>query len=148
MNLFRAMDVSASALTAQRLRLDIIANNLANVDTTRTENGGPYRRQVAVFASRTAPSAFAQTLSQAQAGANNLGGVYVTRIDEDQTPFKLRYDPGNPDADAEGYVRMPNVNTVTEMVDMISATRAYEANITAINSAKAMISQALQIGKR
>lgn len=148
MNIFRAMDISASALTAQRLRLDTIANNLANVDTTRTESGGPYRRQVLVFESRTAPSAFAQSLQQAQEQGADLGGVRVARIDEDQSPFKLKYDPGHPDADAQGYVKLPNVDTVTEMVDMISATRSYEANITAINSAKAMISQALQIGRR
>lgn len=147
MSLFGAMDISASGLTAQRLRLDIIANNLANAETTRTEAGGPYRRQVPVFEARQPAQSFASLLSQAT-GADNIGsGVRVVRVDEDQSPFRLKYDPGNPDADAEGYVKLPNVNVVTEMTDMISATRAYEANITAINSAKAMISRALEIGR-
>lgn len=149
MNFFRAMDISASGLTAQRLRLDIIANNLANAETTRTETGGPYRRQVPVFEARRAPESFSAVLDQLTEAGDRFdgGGVRVVGIQEDQSPFRLRYDPGHPDADAQGYVRLPNVNVVTEMVDLISATRAYEANVTAINSAKSIISRALEIGR-
>ncbi|MGE5559964.1 MAG: flagellar basal body rod protein FlgC [Chloroflexota bacterium] len=147
MNLFGAMDISASGLTAQRLRLDIIANNLANAETTRTEAGGPYRRQVPVFEVRQPEDSFAAVFGRAAAGGFTGGGVRVARIDQDASPFKMKYDPGHPDADAQGYVQLPNVNVVTEMVDLISATRAYEANITAINSAKAMIARALEIGR-
>lgn len=147
MSLFSSMDISASGLTAQRLRLDIIANNLANAETTRTDAGGPYRRQVPVFEAKQQPEKFASLLDRASGANSTGGGVRVARIEEDASPFRLKYDPGHPDADAEGYVKMPNVNSVTEMVDMISATRAYEANITAINSAKAMISRALEIGR-
>lgn len=149
MNFFRAMDISASGLTAQRLRLDIIANNLANAETTRTETGAPYRRQVPVFEARRASESFSAIFDQLTEQSERFdgGGVRVVGIQEDQSPFRLRYDPGNPDADAQGYVRLPNVNVVTEMVDLISATRAYEANVTAINSAKTMISRALEIGR-
>lgn len=147
MSFFSAMDISASGLTAQRLRLDIIANNLANAETTRTDAGGPYRRQVPVFEVRQPEDTFAALLGRATGIDGTGGGVRVARIDEDASPFRLKYDPGHPDADAQGYVQLPNVNSVTEMVDMISATRAYEANITAINSAKAMIARALEIGR-
>jgi len=137
MSLFHSLDISASGLTAQRLRMDTIANNLANVNTTRTERGGPYRRQMPVFEAR---ESFAGTFRR-------LAGVRVARIEEDTDPPRLVYDPGHPDADADGYVRMPNVNVVTEMVDMISASRAYEANIAALNAAKAMAIKALEIGR-
>lgn len=154
MRLFSAMDISASGLTAQRLRLDLIASNLANADTTRTAEGGPYKRQVAVLEQRGS-SLFSGYLGAAQAGgAGGLdagtysgGGVRVASIVEDPTPPKLKYDPSHPDADQDGYVKLPNVNTVTEMVDMIEATRAYEANVTAINSAKQMALRALDIGR-
>ncbi|QGG48165.1 flagellar basal body rod protein FlgC [Heliorestis convoluta] len=160
MKFLSSMDTSASALTAQRLRMDIIANNLANVNTTRSGNVDaegnvlPYRRQTALFAARPAHEAasFATTLTKAEERLTAPGaGVRVVGIVEDQKPFKMVYDPDHPDAIREGpeagYVRMPNVNTVTEMVDMISATRAYEANITAINSAKTLAMKALEIGR-
>ena len=141
MRLFRSMDVSASGLTAERLRMDIISNNIANANTTRTAAGGPYRRQVPVFEAREA-----RPFSSILAGAYENGGVdsssgrgvRVVRIQEDPTPPKLRYDPGHPDARPDGYVELPNVDVLTEMVDMIAATRAYEANVAAINSAKAL----------
>lgn len=140
------MDTSASGLTAQRLRLDIITNNIANVNTTRTENGEPYRRKRAVFQERRDSSSFESILSDAKA-ANTKKGVRVIGIEEDPTPFKLKYDPSHPDADERGYVHMPNVDIAKEMVDMISALRAYEANVTALNSTKSMIMKTLDIGK-
>lgn len=157
MRLFSAMDASASGLTAQRLRLDLIASNLANADTTRTEQGGPYRRQVAVLAPREGPNLFSGFLGSATRSDDDQGnggqgpagaaGVQVVAVVEDQTPFKLKYDPSHPDADKDGYVKLPNVNVVTEMVDMMEATRAYEANVTAINAAKTMAVRALDIGR-
>lgn len=139
------MEISASALTAQRLRLDIISSNIANVDTTRTEKGEPYRRKMVVFQEMNESSDFNKILNNKM--NYNGKGVRVAAIIEDQRPFKIVYDPAHPDADEKGYVRMPNVNIVEEMVDMISATRSYEANVTAINSTKNMISKALEIGK-
>ena len=146
MTMFRAIDTSASGLTAERLRMDVISNNIANVNTTRTEDGGPFRRQLPVFQSRKPLGRwpFLDMKAPHQIGT----GVRVAAILEDQAPFKLEYDPSHPDADADGYVRHPNINIVHEMVDMITATRAYEANVTCINSAKDMINAALNIGGR
>lgn len=146
MGFFDSMDISASGLTAQRLRMDVISNNIANVNTTRTDEGGPYRRERVVFQENSEGSSFGEILSSFSENRPERG-VKVVAIEKDPAPFKLVYDPTHPDADASGYVRMPNVNIVTEMVDMISATRSYEANVTAINSAKSMISKALEIGK-
>lgn len=145
MSLFRSLQISASGLTAERLRLDVIANNLANVNTTRTAAGGPYRRKVAVLEERTA--GFANLLGIQPTPALTHGGVRVAAIVEDDSPLPRVYNPGHPDADAEGYVQMPNVNVVTEMVDMITATRAYEANVTAMNAAKQMALRTLDIGR-
>jgi flagellar basal-body rod protein FlgC len=136
-------DISASGLTAQRLRMDVISNNIANATTTRTAENEPYRRERVVFQVReTFDDVLSKTLKK-----GNAKGVKVIAIEKDPSPFKLVYDPNHPDANPEGYVRMPNVNIVTEMVDMISATRSYEANITAINNSKSMILKALEIGK-
>lgn len=146
MGLFDSMDISASGLTAQRLRMDVISNNIANANTTRTEDGGPYRRERVVFMERKQNNAFEDILSNFTAKCTGRG-VRVVAIEKDPAPFKMVYDPTHPDADARGYVQMPNVNIVTEMIDMISATRSYEANITAINSAKSMMTKALEIGK-
>lgn len=146
MALGSSMQVSASGLTAERLRLDVISNNLANVNTTRDANGQPYRRQVVVVAARSA-SAFASALAGARQGGSAGQGVQVSSIKPDTSPFKVVHDPGHPDADAQGNVKMPNIEPVVEMVDMISATRAYEAGVTAINSAKQMQSKALEIGR-
>ena len=137
MSLFHSFDISASGLTAQRLRMDTIANNLANANTTRTERGGPYKRQMPVFQAR----------ESFDGAMRRLGWVRVVQIAEDDDPPRLVYDPGHPDAGADGYVRMPNVNVVTEMVDMISASRAYEANIAALNAARSMALKALEIGR-
>ena len=145
MSFMKSMDISSSALTAQRLRMDIISQNIANANTTRTATGGPYRRRVAVLAEKPADN-FSTYLDSAQ-GASAGGGVIVSQIAEDMSPFKVAYDPTNPDADANGYVQLPNVDEVTEMVDMMSATRSYEANVTALNATKSMAVKALEIGK-
>ncbi len=145
--LFNAFAISASGLTAERLRMDVISNNIANVNTTRTEDGGPYQRQRVVFEPRGEQLRFLFPHIFDKQKVNQFEGVKVTSIMPDGTPPRLMYDPGHPDANKEGYVAMPNVNIVKEMVDMISATRAYEANVTAINSAKTMAVKALDIGK-
>ncbi|NLB78877.1 MAG: flagellar basal body rod protein FlgC [Clostridiaceae bacterium] len=148
MGLFDSFNVSAAALTAQRLRMDVISQNIANVNTTRTEDGTPYRRKTVVFQEKESDISFSQYLSeQSRSRFLTGGGVRVTEIAEDPTPFKEVYDPSHPDADENGIVRMPNVEIVSEMVNMISATRAYEANITALNASKSMASKALEIGR-
>ena len=149
MGLFDALQISASGLTAERMRMDVTAENLANAQSTRGADGQPYRRKEVVLQQRT--SDFGSMLSSAMAprggapGSSPAGGVEVAGIVEDQSAFRLVYDPGHPDANAEGYVEMPNVNSVTEMVDLISASRGYEANVTAINTAKQMFSKTLDI---
>lgn len=135
MQIFKAMQISASGLTAERLRLDLISSNIANAQSTRTAEGGPYRRKAAVFA---------EAMDKAR-GAGQ--GVQVAAITEDRTPPRLVYQPEHPDANEEGYVEYPNVNIIQEMVDMITATRAYEANVTAMNASKNMFLKALEIGK-
>ncbi|MCX7922369.1 MAG: flagellar basal body rod protein FlgC [Clostridia bacterium] len=147
MGFFNSLDIGASGLTAQRLRMDTISQNIANINTTRTENGTPYRRKVAVFEEKSVDRPFSEYLSEASKEKFVGKGVRVTKIVEDEAPFKKVYDPGHPDADNEGYVSMPNIDIVAEMVNMISATRAYEANVTAINSSKGMAMKALEIGR-
>ena len=148
MKLFSSFDVSGSGLSAQRLRMDVLSNNIANVNTTRTAEGGPYRRQRVVFEARKEDAAFLlPSRARRAAGAEVGAGVRVTSILPDPAEAKQVYDPGHPDADQRGYVAMPNISLVNEMVDMISATRAYEANVAAINSAKSMALKALDIGK-
>lgn len=146
MGFFNALECSASALTAQRLRMDTISENIANVNTTRTEDGTPYRRKTVIFQEQNGNAPFSSYLSRAGRNAVKSGGVRVSQIVEDMTPFKSVYDPGHPDADENGMVQMPNVDVVTEMVNMISASRAYEANVTAINATKSMANKALEIG--
>jgi flagellar basal-body rod protein FlgC len=145
MSMFGGLEVSASALTAERLRMDVVAENLANAQTTRGADGQPYRRKEVVLQERA--GSFGASLSAAMGGgsAQLARGVEVGGIVEDQTPFKQVYDPGHPDADATGYVAMPNVDTVTEMVDLIGAQRAYEANVTAMQAAKQMFSRTLEL---
>ncbi|MBF8984286.1 flagellar basal body rod protein FlgC [Lutibacter sp. B2] len=147
MSLFNSVNVSASGLTAQRLRMDVISKNIANANTTRTANGMPYRRQMPVFKEKTGNFKFSESLDAAKGKVNFGNGVEVIDVVEDKSPFKRIYDPGHPDADKDGYVKMPNVDIVTEMINMISATRAYEANVTAMNAAKSMAMKALEIGK-
>lgn len=145
MRMFRAMEASASALTAQRLRMDLIANNLANIQTTRTAEGGPYRRRYAVMEERR--ETFADALGRAVQQAEPGLGVRVKEIREDPSPFKEVYDPTHPDADENGIVRLPNVDMLQEITDLMMATRIYEANLTAFNAAKAMALRALEIGR-
>jgi flagellar basal-body rod protein FlgC len=144
---FRSLDIGASALSAQRLRMDIISQNIANINTTRTDNGTPYRRRLVVFEERNPSGPFSSYLSESSKEKFVGKGVRVSRIVEDNAPFKTVYDPGHPDADEEGYVQMPNVDIITEMVNMISATRAYEANVTSINTTKSMAMKAMEIGR-
>ncbi|MCL2083996.1 MAG: flagellar basal body rod protein FlgC [Oscillospiraceae bacterium] len=177
MNIFRAMDISASALTAQRFRMDVVGENIANADTTRTADGSVYRRKSVVFQER--PLTFTDhmqvAVSNSGAGAyrthhydntrsfatapiqnfgygapygrNTYGGVRAVEITESNQPFKTVYDPDHPDADRDGYVTYPNVDIEAEMVNFISATRSYEANITAINNFKNIAMKALDIGR-
>ncbi|MCD6253725.1 MAG: flagellar basal body rod protein FlgC [Thermotogae bacterium] len=134
---FKIMSIGATGLTAQRLRIDVIATNIANAETTRTETGGPYRRKVPVFSEY-----LVRTKDRIESR-----GVKVVALKEDPSPFRLIYDPSHPDANEDGYVQMPNVNVLKEMVDLISAQRAYEANVSTINAAKDMVSAALEIGR-
>ncbi len=147
MGFFTSLDIGASGLTAQRLRMDTISQNIANINTTRTEDGTPYRRREVIFEERTGSDSFSSVLSAASSRLDNGQGVRVSKIVEDSSDFKKEYDPGHPDADENGYVSKPNVDIVTEMVNMISATRSYEANVTSINATKSMALKALEIGK-
>ncbi|MDN4494238.1 flagellar basal body rod protein FlgC [Ureibacillus aquaedulcis] len=151
MSIFSSMNTTASALTAQRLRMDVISSNIANVDTTRAKQVDgqwePYRRKSVTLTEDNGQ--FSSFLNQAMGKEQNAGnGVKVTKINDDtQTPFKLVYNPAHPDANEDGYVEMPNVDLLTEMVDLVSATRSYEANVTVLNASKSMLTKALEIGK-
>lgn len=147
MGMFGAIDAAASGLTAERLRLDVITNNIANANTTRTQEGGAYKRKLVIFEPRGEKAqSFAGFLSREMDGEPGQG-VRAIRIVTDETPGPTVFAPGHPDANADGYLEMPNLNIASEMVDMITASRAYEANTTAINTAKAMATKALDIGK-
>lgn len=145
MSFLDALQTSATGLSAQRLRMNLISSNLANINTTRTREGGPYKRKDAVFAAVPQEQSFSQALSE-HLGPERIN-VQVTEIREDNRPPVLKYDPEHPDADAKGYVALPNINVVEEMVNMISASRSYEANITALRSTKDMASDAMEIGR-
>jgi len=163
-SLFNAIDISASGLYAQRTRMNVISENIANAETTRTEEGGPYRRQITMLESGMPGDArFRELLKQnvldlertheehrpdemfKEKNIEEKTGVRVSDIVKDQSPFIMKYDPYHPDADEKGYVSMPNVNVIQEMTELINATRSYEANVTAINSSKEMIRKALKI---
>ncbi|HBA72801.1 MAG: flagellar basal body rod protein FlgC [Geobacteraceae bacterium GWC2_55_20] len=145
MDFFSSINVSSSALSAERTRMNLISSNLANASATRTAEGGPYKRKDAVFTSTPMENRFDRALDGAT--AQQVRQVEVSRIVEDQNPPRMQYDPGHPDADPQGYVAMPNVNVVEEMADMIGATRAYEANVTAVQAAKSMAMKTLEIGR-
>jgi flagellar basal-body rod protein FlgC len=150
MDITDSIAISVSALDAQRRRLNVIASNMANAQSTQSANGsGPYRRRDVVFQTSSVTPKFKRALKQAGLGGmeQSLNGVRVSRVVEDQRPGKTVYDPKHPDADSKGYVAMPNVNMMEEMVNMISASRAYEANVQAINTAKTMWNRALDIGR-
>ncbi|GAB1477114.1 flagellar basal body rod protein FlgC [Bacillota bacterium] len=143
MDFLSALNISGSGLTAQKLRMDVIAQNIANAQVTRTEDGSPYRRKMVVL--NSVEGSFKSELNKAF--GRKTGGVQVSRIVEDPTPLVPVYDPAHPDADEEGYVMMPNVNTAQEMIDMLGASRAYESNVTAFNAMKSMAMKALEIGR-
>ena len=146
--MMRSLFSGVAGLKSHQTRMDTIGNNIANVNTTRTSEGGPYQRQFVVFEPRPSSGAFAKLMNrQMQLNGVQLNGVKVTGIKKDDSPPRMIYEPGHPDADADGYVKMPNINIITEMVDMMTASRAYEANVTAVNVAKSMMLKALEIGK-
>ena len=149
MNLFHSMQVSATGLNSQRAVIRVIAENMANVNTTRTEEGGPYRRKQAVLAPSPVPSSASSPFSilLTKRMGEQAMGVKVTEILEDLYGVKKVYDPSHPDADETGQVSLPNVNLMEEMVSLLAASRAYEANVTAFNAAKTMAMRALEIGK-
>jgi flagellar basal-body rod protein FlgC len=140
-SLLNVLDISATGLTAERIRMDVISNNIANANTTLSVNGDPYKRKTVVLGSKTDTS-FSRDL---QENIKNMG-VEVVGIIDDPAPPKMKYDPSDPNSDENGFVKLPNVNILNEMVDMISATRSYEANATAIESTKSMIKKTLEMG--
>ena len=154
MNLFGLMDASGSAMQAERARAEVVAANMANAETTRTESGGPYRRQHVVFAANPMGENFAGSFDGAAAMAvqptdatEPAGGVHIAQVFEDNAPPLKRYDPGHPDAAQDGYVSYPDINPLTEMVDLMGATRAYGLNSSAVQAEKGMITSALDIAR-
>lgn len=153
MSIFHSLNTTASALTAQRLRMDVISSNMANVDSTRAKQVDgewqPYRRKTVTLQPKEGQFAsFLQAAKGVRSHSASGSGVAVTKVNEDQeTPFKLVFDPTHPDADEEGYVEMPNVDPLREMIDLMSATRSYEANVTVMNANKSMLMKALEIGR-
>ena len=154
MSFLSTINIIGSGITAQHLRLDVISENVTNINTTRTEEGGPYRRKLVVFQAQNATrDAFRVAMAQARngmvsnAGFENSGGVRVVEIAEDPSDFKLKYDPTDPDANEEGYVELPNVDLVKEITDAMAASQAYSADVTAFNVLKGVISAGLEIGR-
>ncbi len=147
MSMFSAFNITATGLTSQRYRMDIISENVANANTTRTEDGTPYRRKVVTFVTKGQKQSFSQVFGNIAKGyvgqGVKIGGVY----EDNESQMNMVYDPSHPDADENGYVTYPNVNIITEMTDLIDASRAYEANSTAFNASKSMALQGLEIGK-
>lgn len=162
-SIFDAIDISASGLSVQRLKMNLISENIANAETTRTPEGEAYRRKLAVVETGVPGEKFSQSLHRAQLSLSrsdgehmpaepfkrsspcSVPGVHVAQVEEDPSPFRMVYDPSHPDADAEGYVAMPNVNIVQEMTDLINTSRAFEADVTAINSTKDMLRKAIKL---
>jgi flagellar basal-body rod protein FlgC len=161
MNLFGLMETSGSAMQAERIRAEVVAANMANAETTRTESGGPYHRQMVVFATNQSKHGFADSLKDASNFTDSTGasapqgpnfdgvapGVRIAQVVEDPAPPLKRYDPGHPDAGPDGYVAYPDINPLTEMVDLMGATRAYGLNGSAVQAEKTMITSALEIAK-
>lgn len=143
MSFLSSLNIGGSALTAQRFRMDIISQNIANSETTRTQNGTPYLRKSVVMQERADNMAFADIMSENSQNA----GVKIAGVKQNENEFKMVFNPSHPDADADGYVKYPNIDMVKEMMDMMSAQRSFEANVTTINAVKSMASSALQIGK-
>lgn len=151
MSFWSSLRIGASALTAQRLRLDVISNNIANAETTTTETGKPYQRKDVIFTEQNSngflPQFIKNLRGQSTTPSANMAGVKVASIETDESEGSLVYDPTNQDANEEGYVEYPNVNLVVEMTNMLSATRSYEANLASIDAAKKMAAKALEIGR-
>lgn len=154
MSFFGSLNISASGLTAQRLRMDVLSQNLANINTTNGPNGEPYKKRIITFQEKRGAGTFSNIINRTNArrlpltNIVRLGeGVRVSRIVEDNSEGAKIYEPNHPDADADGYVQMPNVNLVEEMVNMISASRSYEASVTAMNNTKSMMAKTLEIGR-
>ena len=153
MSFLSSMNIVSSGLTAQHLRLDVISENITNINTTRTEAGGPYRRKMVVFQAEDGRDDFRNVLARVQngkvsnAGYERSAGVRVTEIAEDPSDFKLKYDPTDPDANEEGYVELPNVDLIKEITDGMAASQAYSANVTAFNLLKSVVAKGLEIGK-
>ncbi|MCJ8006259.1 flagellar basal body rod protein FlgC [Lederbergia wuyishanensis] len=149
--MFQSMGITSSALTSQRLRMDVISSNMANVDTTRGKlvdgQWQPYTRKMVVMQPKESSFSSIFNSSLQNTGNNKMNGVKVSNIVEDESPYRLVYDPEHPDANEEGYVQMPNVDPLKEMVDLMSATRSYEANVTVFNASKSMYIKALELGK-
>jgi flagellar basal-body rod protein FlgC len=146
MSLFSALDINASGLTAQRRRIEVISSNLANANTTRTAEGTPYKRKDLVFESASVSDGFGAALNSEMANGGEAG-VEIAGIYEDGTQFIRRYEPSHPDADGEGYVLYPNVSPIEEMVNLLSATRSFEANVQSMNAIKELARKSLEIGK-
>lgn len=146
MSFFNSMNISSSGLAAQRLRMNVLSSNLANANTTRTPEGGPYKRQDVVFEANPVPVSRFEELLDKDFGTQ-IKEVKVIDIHKDERPPRRQFDPSHPDSDTEGYVSLPNIDVMTEMVNMIMATRSYEANSTALNSAKQMAQKAIEIGR-
>lgn len=144
MSFLNALEISAAGMMSERLRLDISASNLANVDSTRTPEGGPYRKKIPVLES--VPLSFDTALEKQMLGGSKLHTVRVAGVVESQDPFDFEFNPSHPDANEEGYVARPNISVVEEMVNMMKASRAYEANITALNTSKGLLLRTLDIG--
>lgn len=153
MSFLSSFNVVGSGLTAQQLRLDVVSENITNINTTRTEGGGAYRRKMVVLESQDGRDAFRMAMARSRgalipnAGFETSGGVRVTEIAEDPSDLKMVYDPSNPDANADGYVMLPNVDLVKEITDAMAATQAYSANVTALNTLKSVIAKGLEIGR-
>ncbi len=142
-----SMRVVGSGLTAQKLRLDVVSENITNMNTTRTEEGGAYRRKIVTFEAQEGQTTFEAAMAQAKGTTPTGGGVKVTGIIEDQSDFKLVYDPTHPDANEEGYLEMPNVDLIKEMADAMAASQAFSANTTAFNTLRSVAARGLEIGK-
>ena len=145
MDFLSSLNISGSGMTAQKLRMDVISQNISNAEVTRTENGTPYRRKMVVLSSIDGSGSFRDALNKAT--KVKAAGVQVQSIAEDESDLVPVYNPNHPDANEEGYVMMPNVNTAQEMIDMLGASRAFEANVTAFNATKSMAMKALEIGR-
>lgn len=145
MSIFAALNISASGLTAQRLRMDVSSANLANAETTRTPEGGPYKRQDVILQEASGSESFAGNLAGAVGGSNAPAGVEVAAIVDDTNPTKRVYEPESPEADAQGYVTMPNINAVSEMTDLIDASRSYQADVTAMQTTKTVFSKTIEL---